>query len=382
MRIVQASLWPLVLPFVEGFAHSLAARAEADGVVVRLEAEGGQVGFGEGAPRPYVTGESREAMLGELRRVLPRLVGQPLLAWGPAEAMAGAAEALGPVGAAGVRGGGAARAALELALLDLWGQVHGASLGQLLPPRREALVYSGVLTSGSLDKAQQLARQFRMAGLRQVKVKVGADLEGDLARLQALREALGPEAELRVDANAAWDLPTALRHVEALAEVGVVSVEEPLSRERLADWVALQAASPIPLVADEAAVTPEEVRALGEAKACGVINLRASKAGGLGPAWAMAQAAEAVGLQVQLGAQVGETAILSAAGRHLGCALPALRCAEGSFGTLLLREDVARDPVRFAHGGKGPRLKGPGLGLVVRQEVLARWSAPPESWGA
>lgn len=382
MRIVKAQVWALALPFVEGFAHSLAARAEADGVVVSLEAEGGLIGYGEGAPRPYVTGETREAMLASLRATLPRVVGQALPPCAPGEALAAAEAALGPMASAGVRGGGAARAALELAWLDLWGQVQGHSLGAVLPPQREALVYSGVLTSGSVDKAKQLARQFRMAGLHEVKVKVGLDLAQDLERLAAVREALGPEAKLRVDANAAWDLPTALRHVAALAEVGVQSVEEPMPREALADWVALQAASPIPLVADEAAVTPDEVRALGEAKACGVINLRVSKAGGLGPVWAMAQAAQATGLAVQLGAQVGETAILSAAGRHLGCALPELRCAEGSFGTLLLREDLARDPVRFAHGGKGPRLKGKGLGLVVKPEVLARWSAPPESFEA
>ena len=75
---------------------------------------------------------------------------------------------------------------------------------------------------------------------------------------------------------------------------------------------------------------------------------------------------------VQVGSQVGETAILSAAGRHLAAALPAVAFVEGSYGTLLLAEDVSIETVRFGHRGEAPILSGPGLGIRVVEERLRR----------
>jgi L-alanine-DL-glutamate epimerase-like enolase superfamily enzyme len=90
--------------------------------------------------------------------------------------------------------------------------------------------------------------------------------------------------------------------------------------------------------------------------------------------WRIAERACAAGLFVQVGGHVGETAILAAAGRHLAAAFDEVVAAEGSFGELVLVEDVARDPVRFGHGGAGGVLTGLGLGLEVRRGVLERWA--------
>jgi muconate cycloisomerase len=123
---------------------------------------------------------------------------------------------------------------------------------------------------------------------------------------------------------------------------------------------------------DESLVTAQDARALIAARAADFFNVRISKCGGLARSLAIASAALAAGLGVQVGSQVGETAILSAAGRHLAAALPAVAFVEGSFGTLLLAEDVSVESVRFGHRGEAPILSGSGLGIRVVEERLRR----------
>ena len=125
-------------------------------------------------------------------------------------------------------------------------------------------------------------------------------------------------------------------------------------------------------MADESIVTLADARALINTDACDFFNLRLSKCGGLSRTLRVARMAEANGIRLQVGCQVGETAILSAAARHLVAYLESVAFVEGSYGTLLLEEDVSREPVHFGHGGRASLLKGQGLGVNVREEVLER----------
>ena len=108
------------------------------------------------------------------------------------------------------------------------------------------------------------------------------------------------------------------------------------------------------------------------ARAVDHFNVRVSKCGGLHRSAAMAARAATAGIGVQVGSQVGETAILSAAGRHLAASLPDVVFVEGSFGTLLLAEDISVESVRFGHRGEAPLLTGPGLGVRVLEDRLRR----------
>jgi muconate cycloisomerase len=264
----------------------------------------------------------------------------------------------------------ASRAALELAILDCGLRSRERSIADLLPPRRQRVVYSGVITAGAAEDALRHARQMRLVGLSQVKLKVG--FADDVARVRAVREALGPEASLRVDANGAWALEQAIEALRALAAFDVAAVEQPLPRGPVADLRRLREASPIPVMADESLVTLEDADALIAGRAVDYLNIRVSKCGGLARSWEIAARAAAGGVRLQVGSQVGETAILSAAGRHLAAALPEVAFVEGSFGTLLLTEDVSVESVRFGHRGEAPLLRGPGLAVTVLEERLRR----------
>jgi L-Ala-D/L-Glu epimerase len=362
--IAAATIHALAIPFRQRFRHAAADRATCDSVVVRLVDADGTEGWGEGAPRPHVTGETVSSLLADLAAAWPEMSSGP---WPPLDRPEDLVGLPLPAGL-----GGAARAALEVAALDLLLRRAGRSLGCLLPARRPAVRYSGVVGATSPDRARGIAEVFRAYRVAEVKVKVG--FRGDLEAVRAVRAALGPRASIRVDANGAWGQAEALRAIFALAELGVESVEQPLPRGAMADLAALRSRSPLPLVADESLLTVDDARDLAVAGAVDRFNLRVSKCGGLGPCLAIAAVATEAGIGVQVGCQAGETAILSAAGRHLAAAVDGLLHAEGSFGEALLVEDLGVAPIVFGTGGEAPVLTGPGLGVEIDAERVRRWT--------
>jgi L-Ala-D/L-Glu epimerase / N-acetyl-D-glutamate racemase len=368
MKLVAATLYALRIPFVESFSHSATERRWSDSVVVRVRDEAGTEGFGEGTPRPYVTGEIVETMLDHLRCELwPRVAHREVPRACDLEALAAFIPETSLAGAIAPH---ASRAALELAVLDCALRRAGRPLATLLPPRRSRVTYSGVITAGPIARAVQHARQMRSIGLHNVKVKVGFD--DDIARVTAVREALGHDASLRLDANGAWSFDRAVHVLNAVAPLGIAAVEQPLPRGPVDDLARLRRATPVPIMADESLVTPADAEALIAGEAVDFFNIRISKCGGLARSLAIAERAAKAGVGVQVGSQVGETAILSAAGRHLAAALPTVAFVEGSFGTLLLAEDVSVESVRFGHRGEASLLTGPGLGIRVVEERLRR----------
>lgn len=368
MKLVAATLYALRIPFVESFSHCAVERRWSDSVVVRVRDEAGTDGFGEGTPRPYVTGETVDAMLNHLTSELwPRVAGREVP---PADDLEAVATFLPEIRLPGAIAPNASRAALEVAVLDCALRRARRPLATLLPPHRSRVTYSGVITAGPVARAVQHARRMRAIGLHDVKVKVGFD--DDVARVTAVREALGPDASLRLDANGAWNFERAIEVLNAVTHLGIAAVEQPLPRGSVEDQARLRQATPVPIMADESLVTPADGEALIADKAVDFFNIRISKCGGLARSLAIAERAAKAGLGVQVGSQVGETAILSAAGRHLAAALPSVVFVEGSFGTLLLAEDVSVESVRFGHRGEAPLLTGPGLGIRVVEERLRR----------
>ena len=373
MKIIGATCFALRIPFVEAFGHSASVRSRSDSVVLRLTAEDGTVGYGEGLPRPYVTGETVETCVERIVNwYWPAIANSDIPAMDPGP---DAVRALDPVGrvlpdgdANGVVAWHAARTACELALIDVRLRRGQLSLGEILRPMRASVTYSGVGGGGSIDSAVRLARVCANFGLQAVKIKIDGDDARE--RVAAVREAVGREVSLRVDANCAYTPDEAIAMLEALAPSDIACAEQPIPRGDPAALARVRSRSPIPIMADESLVTAADAEALIQAGACDFFNLRVSKCGGLDRTLEIARMADRAGLGLQLGCQVGESAILSAAGRHLAAHLERVSFVEGSYGTMLLVEDVSEESVAFGRGGRAPLLGGPGLGVDIRHDVL------------
>lgn len=352
------------LPFRFAFGHALAERRSSTNVLVRLALADGSVGWGEGVPREYVTGETVEGATAALAEGLgPALLG----------ATVGEAEDVPELFADAVEPGdgeldNAARCALELAFLDACGRHFRVPVQRWLGGAPAAEVrYDAVIPFSSPRKLVALALVIRALGIRQVKIKVGDDLERDLRSLELLRRVLGEDADVRVDANCAWTPDQAVEAIERMSRHRIAAVEQPVPGGDLEGLRVVAEAVQVPLIADESLRTVDEARRLAETGACAAFNIRVSKCGGLLDSLRIARIAEEAGIFCVVGAQVGESGILSAAGRHLAAAIGP-RYLEGSGGSLLLRRDLTEERVLPGRGGRARVFGGRGLGVRVLEE--------------
>jgi L-Ala-D/L-Glu epimerase len=376
MKIISGKIYPLRIPFVEAFAHSTKERKFSDSFVVRLVADDGTEGFGEGAARPYVTGETVETSVEYIKKrffpaIREKFYAEIETGIDALDALAPVAESLPAPDLSDEIIYNAARAAVETALIDCFLKCQKRSLGAILPPKCEFVTYSGVITAGTIERAIQHAMRFKFFAVKQLKIKIG-DKES-VSRVAAIRQSVGEDVSLRVDANGAYSVESAIEISNLLAPYKIDSIEQPIPRGNVKDLAKVKNLSPIPVMVDESLVTLTDAEKLIEASACDFFNLRISKCGGIFNTIKIAQMAKQAKIRLQIGCQVGETAILSAAGRHLAAYLEDVEFVEGSFGTLLLAEDISRNSINFGHGGRAPLLRGTGLGIEVREEILAKY---------
>ena len=358
------------LPFRLSFGHALAARRSTDNVYVRVMLDDGSVGFGEGVPRDYVTGESVDGAVAAIaERYAPVVLGQPVPdAAGVPGFIDGAAEMAEPLEPA-------AWCALELAMLDAFGHHFGCSVSQWLGggPPVDRVRYDFIVPFAGQRTLGVLGLLIRAAGFHQVKMKVGHDVEAAVRGLATLRRMLGDGVDLRVDANCAWTSDQALTAIARMRPFGISGVEQPVAADDVAGLRDVTRAVPESIIVDESLCSVADARRLIDAEACNAFNIRVSKCGGLRNSARIARMARDAGLACIIGAQVGESGILSAAGRHLAASLPGVRHVEGSAGRLLLKEDLTMDNVMPGWGGWARSFVGPGLGVRMRPDLLARY---------
>ena len=370
-RIEAITIYKLRIPFHQVFRHAAQSREESDAVIVRIEDGAGQIGYGEALPRPYVTGEDTSSMIAHLSEHLaPQLLNQSWTAgWATFDMLSSCHADWTRSDDGAVIAWNAAFCAVELALLDWSLRSLNCSLADFLPPVRNEVVYSGVISSDNPAEAATLAKRMVKFGLRQLKIKVGT--ADDYERVAAVRQAVN-QVELRADANGAWSASEAVAQLKRLAPFKLQLIEQPVPAGDLVGMKRVREETGVAVMADESLVTSEQAYRLIEERACDYFNIRLSKCGGITGSLAIAKLAAQAGIKIQVGAQVGETAILSAAGRTFAAHLPELACAEGSFGNWLLREDIAFEDVSFGYAGSAPLLKSRGLSVTVKEETLER----------
>lgn len=380
-QVVAIQVWPLQIPLRKPFKHAAAQRLVADPLVVEIELANGTIGYGETLPRPYVSAETAATVHAAISSTL-------LEALVPARPQSlpevfELVESL-PWTDKDNQPCPAARAAVELALLDAYSKLFTRNLvdgaGWFGIPgyggSGSKVRYSIVLGSQNPGKIAWQVRLARLLGIRDFKLKLAdGDLALDRARLEAILKVIEKpladgRATLRVDANGGWQEDQALEAMRMLKGLPIAAVEQPTARGTEDLWPELHAVSGLPIMADESLVTMLDAEYLIQSRAVQAFNVRISKNGGLTGALRLAEMARRHNLTLMIGCMVGETAILSAAQVKLLKIIDNAAFVEGCFGSLLLRDDVG-PRVQFGLGGRAPRVARFGLGMTVDRKRLA-----------
>jgi len=379
MRVKELTARIVRIPLKKPIRHASHTRTETENIVVHCVLSDRSIGHGEGVPREYVTGESAESALSLLKQT--DLAGQLAQCSDFLEALAMIERLqLSPV-PGDDRGcqGNAARCALELALLDAYGRALGEPLSEVtkhLAPDlyqfQPSVRYSGAITSAKGLKARFAAWKMRFYGFKQLKVKVGIEGYDDASRLLSIRRRVGKKIDLRVDANEAWKPGEVVERIRELAPANISSVEQPVAHADVSSLPGVRNQIHTPIMLDESLCSRIDGERAIQDGLCDLFNLRLSKCGGFIPSLRLAQLAKQHGLGYQLGCQIGESAILSAAGRHFACSVAGLRYLEGSYDRHLVREALGEENLTFGWGGRAPALPGIGLGFHVDPAALER----------
>ncbi len=357
--VVRLVRWPLRMKRRHGVGdveHSM------PGVVIRLRTREGAVGWGEAAPWSVFSGTA-EACAQALQIYLkPLVLGAhpqqlPLLMQAADKVIVGHPEA---------------KAALEMALLDLLGHASGLRVAELIGGVfRDRIPLSVSIANPDFEEDLEFARQQLARGVRLFKVKTGfASHREDLSRLERLSAILPDDAQLRIDYNQGldpWDALAKLRDVEAFSPT---FIEQPVPRERRDAMAELARALDTPILADESVFTPAEAIEMARARFADCVSVKLMKCGGMRRAQEIAAIAEAAGIAAY-GGTMYEAGIAITAGIHLVCATPNI-CLGAEFYTsaYVLGVEVLNEPVRL-DGGMSHLPPGPGLGIVVDEKALA-----------
>ena len=371
VSIKGLSVMSFPVPFKTVVRHASASHRRAQNLIVQVVGADGRIGWGEGCPRQYVTGETIESALEFIEQRagawLAEITGVgPLRAWIKAHREE-------------IDRNPAAFCALETAVLDLLGKTQKRSLEDILEVAKPVgeFRYTAVLSDLPAPVFRRQCGRYRRAGFVDFKVKLSGDLRRDQTKLRVLANprarsaAAASGVRIRVDANNLWEsTDDCVEHIGALG-VEVLAVEEPLRPGDFNGMLKVAEQCSTRIVLDESLLRAEHLDSLSGDPANWIANIRVSKMGGIIRALEVARRAADLGVGVIVGCQVGETSILSrAALTVMQSTKPRLLGAEGAFGTLLLRRDLTSRSIMF-----GPS------GVLAAQGVLASDGGDPGGFG-
>jgi L-alanine-DL-glutamate epimerase-like enolase superfamily enzyme len=356
--ITTIDIYKLTVPS-KPYRISLGVIDSADNLLVRIQTSSGLYGLGEAAPIAAIAGETQATCYAASGLLARLLIGKEALA---VEARLAELDAA-------LHGNHTVKSAFDMALYDLLGKHAGLPLYALLGGERRPIVTD--LTIG-IDSPEAMAREALAAtvqGFPAVKAKLGSGWAADVARMRAVRGALGPDVPLRIDANQGWDVPAAIAALNAMAPLGIEYCEQPVAAWDVEGLAAVRQRSPIPITADEALMDHHDAFRLACRAACDYFNIKLAKAGGIAHALKINAIGEAAGIRCMIGSMT-ETRLGLSAAAHLAAARPNIAFANLDTNFFHL-EDPVTGGIAFERGVISLP-DAPGHGADIGQEVLAR----------
>ena len=365
LRIRRADAIAIAVPLAKPMMMAAETITHAENLVLRLEAENGLVGWGEATVAPTMTGDTLPSMVAAVRQHLaPLLIGADVR---------DRAELSRRCRGAIVHNGGA-KAAVEIALLDLAGKHLGVPAVELIGGAlRRSVENMWLLGNPKIDADIAEAKRKVDEGYNYFKLKVGVKkVETEIDAAIQVRAALGPDVMLCADANTGWDARTARQYMRGVEGAGLLFLEQPLPADQTEAMGALNRLGLLPISGDECIGGSEDILALGQAGIVGGVNLKVIKTEGIAPLLAAATLCKQLGLSVTLAVKVASTSLSGAATLAAACASPVLDWGV-SLTQVYLAEDVVRDPLRLENG-KFMLRDSPGLGVEVDEDAIKRFT--------
>lgn len=267
------------------------------------------------------------------------------------------------------------KAAVEMALWDIAGKAEGLPLYDVLGGKVREFVPTKWSVSGvDPEKATDIARWAVAQGFKAIKVKVGIDPDGDVARVKAVREAIGTEIKLGVDANGGWSSVDAIATIKRLKEFGIYFAEQPISPDFPDQLAEVRNSIHVPVIADESIFTLKDARVIAALKSADVLSIYVGKSGGITESIKIAHFAQSHGLKCTIGSNL-ELGVGSAAMVHFALASRGVTAEEfpcDLIGPLFYEDDIVQER-SLIKPGEARASDQPGLGVELDEEKVERY---------
>ena len=366
MKITRIETIPVTVPInpARAIRSGRGYHKESPFLLVKVHTDEGITGLGEVSCTPHWSGEDQHTSAHLINQYLaPLLIGQD-----PTQV-----ERLIRLIQRSIASNPFTKSALEMAFWDILGKVADLPVYQLLGGAVRDFVPTKYSVSGlAPPQAAEIAAWAVEQGFRTMKVKVGIEPEADVARVRAVREAIGPDVRLGIDANGGWSPREAIQTIPRLVEYGIFFAEQPVPDLDIA-WLAdVRQQVSVPIMADESVYSPQDAMAIVRANAADVLSVYVGKGGGISTARQIGAVAEAAGLVCTVGSNL-ELGVANAAMIHLAMATASIAAEEFPCDILspfYYDEGILTEPLPITAGEARPPA-GPGLGVELDDEKVA-----------
>ena len=358
MKITEIEIFKADLPLTRPLRIALGETSVAGTLFVRVHTDQGIYGTGEANPFAPIVGETAGTALVAAQEIAKFLIGANPL---DIEGLVGQMRAF-------LQTHPTTRSAFDMALYDIMGKAADMPLYQLFGGQKRVLETDNTVGIDTPENMVRRALEFRKRGFQAVKVKLGTTASEDIARIAAIRDAIGPMARIRIDANQGWDRTAAITVLQALEKYDVEYCEQPVPAWDIDGIAAVSAASAIPIMADEALFDHHDAISLIKRNACTYFNIKLAKSSGLFIADKINSIAEAAGIKCMVGC-MNETRLALTAAAHLVSARRNIVFADLDSADLL-RDDPVEGGMIYGEKGQITLPDGVGIGADIAPDYL------------
>ncbi|WP_286233945.1 dipeptide epimerase [Thalassotalea sediminis] len=339
MKITNIRFAKLVVPLITPFKTSMRTVENIEDLVVIIETDTGDVGYGSAPSTPVITGDTHGSIIAAIELVfLPKLRGMDI------ENLNGIISVI----QSSMVNNTSAKAALEIAIYDLWGKLYKAPLSKLLGGSADTLKTDVTISVDQIDKMINDSLEAIDNGFDILKIKIGHDILEDVERVKAIHQAVGDKVLLRLDVNQGWSAKQTVYAANLFerADIQLELIEQPVKADDFAGLKYISDRVNTPIMADESAFSPKQVIELITNQCVDIINIKLMKTGGISNAIAIADIAKTYQVDCMIGCML-EGSIAVAAAAHLAVAKSAVITKIDLDGPALGRFDPVKGGVLF-----------------------------------